>query len=75
MIDPDFIEIMTTDFWEESDGDFSGLMIEMPDSSHVAIKIQDGEDVAGALLNATKLDALIRSLAAARVEISKEPPK
>jgi len=74
MIDPDLIEV-TTDFWEESDNDFSGLMIEMPDSSHVSIKIKDGESVAGALLNATKLDALIRALAAARVEISKEPPK
>ena len=74
MSDPDFIEAMT-DFWEDSEIDFSGVRVETPGSSSVAIKIQDGDSVAGALLNATKLDVLIRALAAARVEISKEPPK
>jgi len=74
VIDPDFIET-GTDFWEESDNDFFGVSVEILDSSFVAIKIQDGESVAGALLYATQLDALIRALAAARVEISKEPPQ
>jgi hypothetical protein len=69
-----FIE-MTTDFWEEGGVDISGLSVENISPSCVAIKIQEGESLAGALLGPDQIDALIRALAAARAEISNESPR